>query len=301
MELILKNNDLVLTEGSIVERIKRESEVEIHPVLMNAPLIYDDIGRRQLSYIYDSYIDIAEDANIPFIMMTPTWRANKERVQSSDIDIRINQDCVKFMKEVREERGDFADNIKIGGMVGCKYDCYKQEEGLTLEDSEEFHSWQIDQLVDGGVDFLIAETLPNVNEALGIAYAMSKYKKPYIISFVINRFGQVLDGTPIHEAIQRIDRVVNFSPLGYSVNCAYPTFLCADKQPKELFDRLIAYQGNASSLDHCDLDNADVLKRDSIEEWGDEMIRLNKEYGVKVLGGCCGTGVEHLLYLINNN
>ena len=27
---------------------------------------------------------------------------------------------------------------------------------------------------------------------------------------------------------------------------------------------------------------------------------LNKTYGIKMLGGCCGTGVEHLRYLVEN-
>lgn len=300
MESLLRNNNLILMEGSIIERLKRESEVEIHPLLMNASLIYDDIGRRQLSYIYDSYIEIAKEVNIPFLMMTPTWRANKERVHRSGIDVRINQDSVKFMKEIRDAEGDYKEKIKIGGMVGCKYDCYKPEEGLSVEDAEEFHSWQIDQLVDGGVDFLIAETLPNVNEALGIAHAMNRHKIPYVISFVLSREGNVLDGTPIYEAIQRIDRATGSSPIGYSVNCAFPTFLCAEKQPKELFDRLIAYQGNASSLDHCDLDNSEILQVDKISNWGDEMIKLNQKFGVKIVGGCCGTGIDHLRYIIKN-
>jgi methionine synthase I (cobalamin-dependent) len=30
------------------------------------------------------------------------------------------------------------------------------------------------------------------------------------------------------------------------------------------------------------------------------MIALNKKYGVKILGGCCGTNVEHLRYIVRN-
>jgi methionine synthase I (cobalamin-dependent) len=89
-------------------------------------------------------------------------------------------------------------------------------------------------------------------------------------------------------------------PLGYSVNCAYPTFLCAEDQTSEVFTRLIAYLGNASSLDHCDLDNCDTLKTDTISDWGDEMLKLNNTYGITILGGCCGTNVEHLEYLVSN-
>ena len=112
-------------------------------------------------------------------------------------------------------------------MIGCKNDCYKPNEGLLAVESEQFHSWQIDQLAKAGIDFLIAVTLPNTQEAKGIAKAMEKTGIPYIISFVIARNGRILDGTDLNVAIDIIDSATNQKPLGFMVNCAYPTFLCA--------------------------------------------------------------------------
>ncbi|MCI5146399.1 MAG: hypothetical protein D3923_12930 [Candidatus Electrothrix sp. AR3] len=165
-------------------------------------------------------------------------------------------------------------------------------------ESEQFHSWQIDQLAQAGVDFLIAVTLPNVEEAKGIARAMDMTSIPYIISFVISRDGYVLDGTDLNVAIDIIDSITKNQPLGFMVNCAYPTFLCAAQQPPKLFKRLIGYQANASSLDHCDLDGADQLETETVSDWGDEMLKLNRLHGVKILGGCCGTGDTHLQYIV---
>jgi S-methylmethionine-dependent homocysteine/selenocysteine methylase len=147
---------------------------------------------------------------------------------------------------------------------------------------------------------LLAETLPNVDEAIGIARAMAATNVPYLISFVISRDGRVLDGTPLLDAIRRVDEAVDRKPLGFMVNCAYPTFLCADQQPAELFERLIGYQANASSLDHCDLDGADELQAESVADWGAEMLRLNRQFGLKILGGCCGTNADYLRYLVND-
>ena len=84
------------------------------------------------------------------------------------------------------------------------------------------------------------------------------------------------------------------------VNCAYPSFIQPALQPEELFTRLIGCQANASSLDHCELDESDQLSVDEISQWGDSMLDLNRSYGMKILGGCCGTGTEHLNYIINN-
>lgn len=43
-----------------------------------------------------------------------------------------------------------------------------------------------------GVDFIIAETLPAVSEAKGIATAISSSSLPYIIGFVITPAGVLL-------------------------------------------------------------------------------------------------------------
>jgi S-methylmethionine-dependent homocysteine/selenocysteine methylase len=295
MKDLFENNSLVLMEAAVVERLRRSQHIRLHDKLSNAPLIYDPASRDAMAAIYQEYMVIAQKAGLPMLVCTPTWRAGKDRVQESGVSETINEDAVAFIQDIR-----IHPSIKIGGMIGCKNDCYQPNEGLSVSGAEKFHEWQIERLVIGGVDFLIAETLPNINEALGIAKAMEKTETPYIISFVISRNGCMLDGTSLNSAITLIDKNTRTNPIGYMINCAHPSFL----QPKNLSSiigsRLIGFQGNSSSLDHCELENSDELKADSVSEWGKLMLNLNNTYGVKIMGGCCGTGSEHLDYLIEN-
>ena len=297
MEQILQHQ-LILKEAAVVEQLRRSDKVQLHPTLVNGPLIYDEEASEVLQSLYQSYIDVAQSANIPFLMCTPTWRCNQERLKGSGVSKNINQDATRFLQSIRSAQRVNKDLIKIGGLIGCKNDCYLPEEGLSLQEAKAFHSWQINELASAGVDFLIAETIPNVEEAKGIALAMEATGLPYLISFVINREGLILDGTKLNDAVKAIDQLTQRKPLAYQINCAYPTFLCADQQAPELFSRLLGYQGNGSSLDHCDLDGAEDLHAESVQEWGDAMLQLNQQYGIKILGGCCGTGVEHLKYLV---
>lgn len=297
MKVLLENNRLVLMEAAIVEQLRRADGVRLHDRLVNAPLIYDPAGRQALRALYERYIDIATEAETPLLLCTPTWRANEARVRDAGAPESINGDAAAFMRDVCESRRDRSAAVRVGGMIGCKHDCYQPADGLSASDAEGFHGWQIERLARGGVDFLIAETLPSVDEAVGIARAMEQTRLPYIISFVINRDGHVLDGSRLVDATCRIDSSTDRQPLGYMVNCAYPTFLHAATQPRELFSRLIGYQANASSLDHCDLDQADALEAEDVSEWGAAMLDLNRSHGVTILGGCCGTGPEHLRYL----
>lgn len=297
MQQILKHH-FILGEGSINERIRR-SNSKLHPTLANAPLIYTNAAKA-MAAIYKSYIDIAEKANLPIFIYTPTWRAGKNRVEQSEFTNDIVIDACLFMQNIRNKYPDFKKQIKIGGLFGPKNDCYTPSQALSAEEAEIFHTWQIEKLKKGEVDFLVAETLPALSEAIGIAKAAAKTNRPYIISFVIGRNGKILDGTNLSEAIQIIDAQTEIPPIGYAINCAHPSFLLPETQNKTLFKRLISFNANSSSLDHCDLENADCLQVDNIQEWGDLMLELNQKWGVKMLGGCCGAGPEHIQYLVDN-
>jgi S-methylmethionine-dependent homocysteine/selenocysteine methylase len=300
MKKLLSKYPFILMEAAIVEQLRRSKQVRLHDKLVNAPLIYDPFGKLIMAKLYQDYMELALAHQLPILICTPTWRAGRDRVLESEVKQSINADAVTYLKDLRASQEDGTDKVKIGGMIGCKNDCYLPDEALSVSEAQMFHSWQVAQLAQAGVDFLISETLPNLQEALGIALAMAATEVPYIISFVISRNGHLLDGSSLHKAIELIDDQSKRTPLGYMINCAHPSFLDPEKLPQPTLDRLIGFQANASSLDHCDLEQADELKSDNLEEWGQLMLRLNQEYGLPILGGCCGTGIEHLRYLIKN-
>lgn len=297
MEKLLQENDYLLMEAAVIETLRRSGQVELHSRLENALLIYDPTARYHLSELYDGFIGVAAEANVPIVLTTPTWRANRRRLAESQISSDVNGDAVRFLRQVQAQWGEQTDRIAVGGLIGCRNDCYRPEEGLSTADATAFHAWQVDRLAAAGADFLMAATLPALPEAAGMARAMEGTGLPYIISFVMDRRGLILDGTSLETAIGTIDAACQRPPLGFMINCAYPSFLNAASQPATVMRRLAGYQANASSRDHDELDGADGLQMDAREDWGERMIGLNRNYGVKILGGCCGTGLEHLRYI----
>ncbi len=300
LQTTLTSASLVLTECAIAERLRRAGEVELHPTLFNTPLIYDVRGREKLAAIYRQYREIAARAALPILLCAPTWRIDQVRIAEAGFDKSLLFDAVSFMGNLQQQWQAQDSKVFIGGLIGPKNDCYKPEQALDAEAAQAFHQWQIEQLAQAGVDCIIAQTIPAVSEALGMARALAHSGVPAIISFVINRNGQVLDGTPLIDAINTLDASLAVPPLGYMVNCVYPTFVCAETQPPALFQRLLGIQANSSSLDHSQLDGAAVLHQDDLQHWGDNMLRLNSEFGVKILGGCCGTDNTYLQYLVDH-
>lgn len=299
MKDLLEKHKFILAEAALIERLRRNDKIDFDENLVHTSLIYSQEGRKALRDLYQEYMDIAVTADLPILLCTPTWRANKERVEASKQRKDINVEAAKFMKElVADETRKVT--AKIGGLIGCKNDCYLPGEALSFDEARDFHEWQINELASAAVDFLIAVTLPSVEEAAGIARSMEATGLPYIISFVIGTDGKVLDGTEINEAIEYVDAKTTDHPIGYFINCSYPSFLKPKALTEGVSDRLIGIQANASSLSHAELEGSEELKSDSVSEWGKLMVQLNRDFGVKILGGCCGTDGKHLEYLTEN-
>ena len=98
----IKNNKLMLTEASVIEALRRSGDIRLHPRLENALLIYNEAGRNKLSALYNGYISIAQEADIPITLATPTWRANYERLSGENLRHSVNGDAVKFLIELNK-------------------------------------------------------------------------------------------------------------------------------------------------------------------------------------------------------
>ena len=287
-EQTIQTQPLLLMEAAIIDRIRRSRPELLHPQLVIAPLVQSVEGRTVLSALYREYISIARNADLPLALSTPTWRTSRDRCAAEGITTDLNGKAVEFMDAFKTEYS----NLFIGGQMGCKNDCYKPAEALSPEEAFDFHSWQTVRLTEA--DFLYGVTLPAVGEALGMAQAMAETGRPYIISFVIGKDGRILDGTPLEQAIERIDAETARPPIGYGANCCYPAFLQASELSGPAAERMISIQANASSLTHAELDTSDTIQVDPLEDWSRCMLELHRTLGIKILGGCCGTTADHL-------
>jgi len=292
MSSLLSSYPFVLSEAAICERLRGDDSITLHPTLFNTPLIYDESAAKLLAGITHQYIDIARDFGVPIIIAAPTWRLDAERVAAADVPPTINRDAVEFVKKIKADSG--YDLVYLAGLMATKNDCYDPAAALSVAEAEQFHAVQAQQLASTGLDFLLAQTMPAVTEAEGMARAMMASGISAVISFCISCDGRVLDGTPLDEAIDLLDDRLEGAPLGYAVNCSHPDFIKADQMNPRALSRLIGIWANASAREHSELEQTEETVVDDIGQWADAMVRLNQLHGVKILGGCCGTTDQHL-------
>jgi S-methylmethionine-dependent homocysteine/selenocysteine methylase len=297
----INTSPFILTEGAVIERLNRDSSIELDPQILHAGLIYEDSGRMALEKIYRQYIDIGLKFNFPILLSAPTWRANPERIAASRYQqhTTINADGVQFMQSIRDDYAEYASLIFIAGMMACRGDSYRPQEALSESDAGEFHKAQAAMLAASGVDLIMAATLPAVSEARGIATAIAPLKIPYVVSFVIRSDGALLDGTPLHSAIDQIDSLDQQKPIIYLVNCVHPSVfgqgLAVEVEAsKSIRNRLFGLQANTSARSPEELDGLEQLDGAEPIGFAKELLALHYKFGIKVIGGCCGTDHRHI-------
>ncbi len=301
IESYLQGNTDILIEGSIIERVRRETEYPLDEQLLNAEMLYNERGRNILTKMYKEYVQIGKNSHLPMILLTPTWRANSERLVVSslpDVDT-VNRYAVRFMQEIRAKSGTYAEQIILGGLTGCRGDAYDPSEAMETEAAFEFHSPQAMALADEGVDFLLASTLPELSEAKGIGKAFGSTGIPYILSFVVRPSGHLLDGTLLQNAIQQVDTEIDPRPLAYMINCVHPSVFDAAMEngfptDARIRDRIIGLQANSSDLSPEELDSAEELKGDIPVDYGIKMVHVHWKHSLRIIGGCCGTNQYHI-------
>lgn len=288
---LLQSRTFALTEGSVYERLRRDPDIPLSPEIRHGGLVYT--APEKLISLHKGYCEVAKAAHLPMLILTDTWRASAARLAVSEFaGLPVNHDSAALLCRIAAEYSE----IYTGGLMGCRGDAYKPEEALSADDAAAFHAPQAEALGASNVDFLMASTLPAVSEAVGLAKVQAASGKPNLISFVIRRDGTVLDGTPLTDAIKRIDDIA--APTGFAVNCVHPTVLVAalreiESIAPDVIARIACFQANTSAMDPNDLNGCATLQTEAPEDLAREMAEV-RGFGIPILGGCCGTDERHI-------
>lgn len=294
---LFANQRLLLMEGALGERLKREYGLTTKGIADMAGLVYLPEGRDALRAIWGEYIQVARTYGLPFIATTPTRRANRDRIPAAGLDEHVFEDNVCFLAEIRDQSGI---EMYAGGMMGSVGNAYTAEGCLSSYQAvADFHRWEAGLFSAAGADFLFAGLIPTLPEALGIAIAMAETPCPYLISLTIQGDGCLMDGTPIDTAIAQVDAMVERRPECFMTNCVHPSIVSQAlaqpfNQTERVRKRFKGLQANTSALPYCELDNSPTLRTSPPDELAAGMLRLRKENGFQVFGGCCGTDARHM-------
>jgi len=160
---------------------------------------------------------------------------------------------------------------------------------------------QATALIEGGVDVLLIETAQDLLQAkiatIGVIEAMRKAGKrlPVQVQVTLQESGVMLLGTEIGAALTALEP---FDVDAIGLNCA--------TGPKEMNDA-VRYLALNSTKEVSVLPNAGLpenvgglpVYKLSPQELADYHKHFVQDYGVRIVGGCCGTTPEHLKAVVD--
>ena len=171
---------------------------------------------------------------------------------------------------------------------------------ISFQELRDAYSVQVRGLLDGGVDLLIVETcqdLLQTKAALGAIFSHfeeTRRRVPVIAQVTIETFGTMLNGTEIAAALTALAQF----PLDViGTNCG--------TGPRHMTESVRYLCENAplpvSSLPNAGLPSVVEGKMhydETPETFTAQVVHFAKDFGVNIVGGCCGTTPAHLKLLV---
>jgi homocysteine S-methyltransferase len=289
----------VLAEGSIYERLRRHPDIPFDASVGTGAVALDARYRDALADVHRGYLRIALGHRLPMLLQTDTWRASGTRVAASAWrGTDLNRANVELLQEIAEEGRAQGGTVVVGGLVGPAGDAYAPARALARAEARAYHAEQAEALAGAGPDLLVAATLPALSETLGLAEALTATGLPVLISFVVRPTGNLLDGTPLEEAVATVQDSVDPAPFGFLLNCVHPRVADAALAASPRVARhMLGLLANTSARSPEELDALEELESADPEPFAREIAGVAARYGLRLLGGCCGTGDEHIAAL----
>jgi len=208
----------------------------------------------------------------------------------------VNHKAIELLQAVRKEHENENTKMVISACIGPRGDGYNPADSMTAEEAQRYHSIQIDTFSKTQADFVSASTMNNVAEAIGLTRAAESAGMPVVISFTVETNGKLPSGQTLKEAIEKVDKATDNTPVYYMVNCAHPTHFEGALAPGESWvKRIRGIRANASIKSHAELDEAEELDDGNPAEFGRQYKELtDRLHHINVLGGCCGTDQRHI-------
>lgn len=260
----------------------------------------------------DPILTAAQDHGHGLLLDALVWRAQSHYVTAlgypeSDVErfnrlaVRRTRAAIDSWRARRQGAGAASDvPVLLAADLGPRGDGYVvSDRDLTPEGAADHHRRQIEILAAAGVDVLSGITMTSVAESVGLTRAAAETGLPLVVSPTVETDGRLPDETPLGDYVRRVDDATGGAPLFYMVNCAHPTHVRAtlDRAGDEgasWLERFSGFRANASAKSHAELDESPELDRGDPAALARELAELQRRFGLRVVGGCCGTDGEHI-------
>ncbi|HUB01248.1 MAG TPA: homocysteine S-methyltransferase family protein [Terriglobales bacterium] len=248
--------------------------------------------------IHASFLEVGCD-----VLETNTFGATRIVLGEFELGDRVREINLAAAKLAREVADQFSTKEKprfVAGSIGPTTKLPSLGH-ISFDAMVEVYEEQTAALIEGGVDILLIETAQDLLQAkiatVGVLEAMRKAGKhlPVTVQVTLQESGVMLLGTEIGAALTALEPY-DIDVIG--LNCS---------TGPDLMNEAVRYLGLNSTKHISVLPNAGLPQNEGghavYKLTPEELAKYHKhfvvDYGVRIVGGCCGTKPEHLKAVVD--
>ncbi|MDD3839295.1 MAG: homocysteine S-methyltransferase family protein [Clostridia bacterium] len=274
---LLKENKIIIYDGAMGTFLQQLG-------LKNneCPEIYNLNNKAVVQKVHTAYKNAGSD-----VVLTNTFGANRIKLKKYKLEDKvheINTNAVKIAKEVMDGQGYVALSV---GPTGEMYQPYGS---LNFEEAYDIYAQQICAGAKAGAELIHIETMTDLIELKAAAYAaLNNTQLPIVATMTFENNRRTLMGSDASTVANVIDGM-GVDAVGVNCSAGPAELMPIAREMAAITDKPIIIQPNAGLPE---LKNGVVhypLSPEDMYYFAKQMVKS----GAQILGGCCGTGPEHI-------
>jgi S-methylmethionine-dependent homocysteine/selenocysteine methylase len=280
----LTRGDITLLDGALGTELERRGIATSLP-LWSARALVDAPDR--VREIHEEYVRAGAD-----ILTADTFRTTPRslgKAEMADESDRLTALAITLCREARD-RAAGQRVVFVAGSMAPLEDCYRPELTPPPDALEREHAEQAERLARAGADLILVETMGTIREAAAAVRGAKRTGLLVFASFICLSADEIWGGEPLAEAARAVTALDVDAVL---VNCI----------PVEMVPGCLGVLARSTPLPTGCYPNAGGPEMASgtwrfdpgmtparFAEAGGEWVK----HGVRIVGGCCGTGPDHI-------
>ncbi|MEM6421769.1 MAG: betaine--homocysteine S-methyltransferase [Pseudomonadota bacterium] len=253
----------------------------------DAPELWNIVAPEKIRALHDGFIGAGSD-----LILTNSFGGSRYRLKLHDAQDRvgeINRAAAGIARAAVEAAGR---PVIVAGSVGPTGELLEPVGSLPVSEAVDAFREQIRALMDGGADVIWAETISSEEELRAVSEAADAEGAPYCVTLSFDTAGRTMMGITSQRFAALVEDLPA-RPVAVGANCGVGA--------SDLLRTVLGLTAAAPAIPVIAKGNAGIPKfvdghihYDGTPDLMADYARLARDAGARLIGGCCGTGSEHL-------
>ena len=232
--------------------------------------------------VHEDYIKAGVD-----IIETNTFGGNRTKLMSHGLAEQTQEINIQGARIAREAAGD---SVYVAGAIGPLGIRIEPWGKMAIDEAKDIFREQAKALLSGGVDIFILETFSDLNEVYAAIQGVRELSdRPLIAQMTIEEDGNSLEGTPPEVFVKRMSDW-GAEVLGLNCSVGPQTMLDSIERIAGVTSKKLSVQPNAGKPKSIEGRNIYLCSPEYMASYAKKFV----QYGVRMIGGCCGTTPQHI-------